>query len=96
MPEVCLLGDVCTGHGGFPSRANVQGDDYLTVNGRPVHCVGHAWATHCDSTPSCHSSALAGGSDYLSVNGNQVGRVGDPVACGSSVATGDSYLMVED
>lgn len=96
MPAICLLGDVCTGHGAFPPRANTGSDDYLVVNGRPVHCVGHGWASHCNPTPSCHASTLAGGSAYFFVNGQAVGRIGDPVACGSSVATGDDYFIIED
>ena len=96
MPAITLLGDVCTGHGSWPPRANVEADDYLTVNGRAAHCVGHGWAVHCNPVPSCHASALAGGSGYLSVNGRAVGRIGDPVACGSAVATGDDYLIIED
>lgn len=96
MPDICLLGDECTGHGAFPPRANAGADSYLTVNGRPVHCVGHAWSSHCNPTPSCHGGTLAGGSSYYTVNGAAVGRVGDPVDCGSSVASGDPYFVIHD
>jgi uncharacterized Zn-binding protein involved in type VI secretion len=36
---------------------------------------------------------LASGSSTVYVNGKQIGRVGDPVACGSSVATGSSNVF---
>lgn len=96
MPEVCRLGDICTGHGDWPPRPNVEGDDYLMINGLPVHCEGHRWAVHCNTQPQCHDSVLAAGSSFLEVNGRRVGRVGDPVACGSVVATGDGYLIIDD
>lgn len=96
MPEVCRLGDICTGHGDWPPRPNVEGDDHLMINGLPVHCEGHRWAVHCNTQPQCHDSVLAAGSSFLEVNGRRVGRVGDPVACGSVVATGDGYLIIDD
>lgn len=95
MKPITLKGHSCTGHGGWPPRPSIEGDDYLIVNGRPVHCVGHAWAVHCDPTPSCHGSVLGGGSALMTVNGRAVGRIGDPVACGSNVAEGDDYWRLD-
>lgn len=95
MQPICLLGHKCTGHADWPPRPNVEGDGYLVVNGKPVHCVGHKWATHCNSIPSCHDSILAEGSALMTVNGRAVGRVGDPIACGSTVAEGDSYWILD-
>jgi uncharacterized Zn-binding protein involved in type VI secretion len=87
MPAVVRLGDVCTGHGCFGSRPNVQGSSDTFVNGLPVHRQTDGWASHCCGLP-CHSSVLAAGSAVTYVNGLQLGRVGDPVACGSACATG--------
>lgn len=95
MPDICLLGDTCTGHQGFSPRPNAESDSYMTVNGRAVHCEGHAWEKHCNSG-GCHDGILAAGSAYYTVNGNPVGRVGDPVDCGSKVATGDPYFVIND
>lgn len=92
---ITLLGHNCTGHGAYPPRANSEADDYLLVNGTPVHCVGHGWSVHCDPTPSCHAGSLAGGSALMTVNGRAVGRIGDPVSCGGSVAQGDSYWVLD-
>ncbi|WP_184049032.1 PAAR domain-containing protein [Roseospira visakhapatnamensis] len=36
----------------------------------------------------CHDSILASGSPTVYVNSLQISRIGDPVACGSSVMTG--------
>ena len=93
MPEVARLGDVCTGHGWFPSRANVQGSPNVYVNGIPAHRQGDSWATHCCGK-SWHSSSLAAGSSTVYVNGAQLGYVGAPVSCGSSVASGSPNVYV--
>lgn len=96
MPPVTLMGHTCTGHGCWPARPSVEGDARLTVGGIPVHCQGHAWAAHtCPSIPETHGSVLAAGSPRFTVGGRQIGRIGDPVACGSSVAEGDARFMVE-
>ena len=56
MPGVSRLGDVCTGHGCFPSRPSTGASPNVFVNGIPVHRQGDSWAPHCCVT--CHGSAL--------------------------------------
>jgi uncharacterized Zn-binding protein involved in type VI secretion len=63
------------------------------IDGIPAHCVGDSWAVHCDPKPSCHDGTLSGGSGKVFVGGKALGRVGDPVNCGSSVATGSSKVF---
>lgn len=92
---ICLLGHNCTGHGDFPARPNSEADEYLLVNGKPVHCEGHAWSVHCNLVPVCHGAVLAGGSVLMTVNGRAVGRIGDAVSCGGSVAEGDEYFVLD-
>lgn len=93
MPAVTRLGDVCTGHGAFPSRPSTSASPNVFANGIKVHRKGDSWATHCNPTPSCHDSVLASGSSTVFVNGRDIGRIGDPVACGSSVATGSGNVF---
>ncbi len=88
MPAVSRLDDQCTGHGAFPPRASTSASPDVFVNGIAVHRQGDSWAVHCDPSPSCHGSALAMGSGSVFVNGLPIARVGDPVACGSSIAQG--------
>lgn len=87
MSGVAFKGGKCTGHSCFPPRESTEGADTVTVNDKPVHCVGHQWAFHTcgDNT---HKGALANGSDGVSVEGVAVGRIGDDVTCGSVVAEG--------
>ena len=92
MPAVTRKGDMCTGHGDFPPRNSTSGSPDVFVNGIPAHREGDSWAVHCNSAPSCHAGTLAAGSKTVYVNGRQLGRIGDPVSCGSSVATGSGNV----
>lgn len=93
MAGVTRLGDLGTGHGGFPPRASTSASGDVFVNGVAVHRKGDSWAVHCDSTPSCHDGKLAEGSSTVFVNGLPIGRVGDPIDCGSTVASGSDNVF---
>jgi uncharacterized Zn-binding protein involved in type VI secretion len=93
MPAVARKGDSCTGHDSFPPRASTSGSPNVFINGIPAHRQGDGWATHCNPTPSCHASSLSAGSPTVFVNGKPLGRVSDPVACGSSVASGSPNVF---
>ena len=93
MPGATRLGDNCTGHGGFPPRTNISASSDVFINGKGAHRQGDGWSVHCDPSPSCHSSSLASGSSSVFVNGKQLGRIGDPVACGSSIAAGSGNVF---
>ncbi len=92
MPSVTRLGDSGTGHGTWPPRSNAGAVSTVVVDGKPVHTVGDGWASHCSTVPKhpCHGSSAAGGSGTTYAEGKAVCRVGDPVACGSSMASGSS------
>lgn len=97
MSAVARLGDSCTGHGCWPERVNDEASPDVFVNGIGWHRQGDHWKGHCCTHPECihgcHDSVLAAGSATVYVNGKQAGRVGDPVGCGSSVATGSSSVF---
>lgn len=97
MPAVTRKGDTCTGHDCFPSRASTSGSDNVFVNGISAHREGDGWEVHTCTHPKIphgsHGSVLASGSSSVYVNGKQLGRIGDPVACGSSVASGSSNVF---
>jgi len=94
MPAVTRLGDDCTGHGCWPPRPATGASPNVFCNGIAVHRQSDAWAAHtCPDIPETHASVLASGSPTVFVNGLQMGRIGDPVACGSSVATGSDNVF---
>ena len=95
MPAVHRHTDICTGHGCFPARPNAEASPDVFVNGRGWHCVGHGWQPHgCPVCPP-HGGALAAGSPTVFVNGRAAGRIGDPVDCGSSAATGSADVFCD-
>lgn len=94
MPAVSRLGDNCTGHGCWPPRPSTGASPNVFVNGLKVHRQGDAWAAHtCPTIPETHASVLAAGSATVFANGKQLARIGDPVACGSSVAQGSANVF---
>ena len=94
MPAVARLGDRCTGHGCWPPRPNNTASPNVYANGIPVHREADGWAAHtCPDIPETHASVLAAGSPTVYANGRQVGRIGDPVACGSLIATGSGNVF---
>ena len=92
MPPVCRLGDSGTEHGCWPPRVNDAGSGNVFTNGLPTHRLGDHWVVHCCG-PACHDSALAVGSGTVKVNGLDCARIGDPIACGSSVASGSGNVF---
>lgn len=94
MPAIVRLGDYCTGHGCFPSRPTVQASPNVFSNGIPVHRQTDALAVHC--CKKCHAGNTAQGSPNVFVNNLQVARIGDPVNCGSRLATGSPNVFAND
>lgn len=92
MPPVARMGDICSGHAGFPPRPCLQGSPNVLVNGIPAQTVGDAYAVHC-AHHHCHMGVLAVGAPNVLVNGKPLGRVGDFVSCGSVVAVGSVNVI---
>jgi uncharacterized Zn-binding protein involved in type VI secretion len=81
------LFDLCTGHGCWPPRPNVQGSENVFVNSRPHHRLDDAWMVHCCPTGGCHPSTTCSGSTTVFVNSLPAARVGDVVCCTSFIMT---------
>lgn len=92
MPGVARLEDKCTGHGCWPPRPNNEASSNVFVNGIGAHREGDSYEVHC-CDGNCHDSVLASGSSSVYVNGKQLGRIGDLVACGSTVAEGSGSVF---
>ena len=88
------LADICDGHRRISPRANDQGSPDVFINGRPAHRQSDSWPVH--RRPRIHKSFLASGSPTVYTNNLQQGRIGDPVACGSKVATGSTDVFIGD
>jgi uncharacterized Zn-binding protein involved in type VI secretion len=93
MPPAARLSDLCTGHGCWNSRPNIQASTDVIFNNKGAHRQGDAWAVHCCNS-SCHNAVLAQGSPTVITNGKQQGRVNDPVSCGSRILLGSNNILV--
>ncbi len=93
MAAVTRLGDVCTGHSCYPARASTGGSPTVYVNGIAAHREGDGWSQHACPDTSPHGGALASGSATVFANGQELGRIGDPVDCGSGVASGSGDVF---
>ena len=92
MTAATRLGDICTGHGCFPPRANDEASDNVFINGIGAHRKGDHWVTHC-CTIICHDGVAAEGSSTVFINGKAAVRIGDMISCGSASAEGSSSVF---
>jgi uncharacterized Zn-binding protein involved in type VI secretion len=94
MPGVVRLGDVCSGHGCWPSRPNDEASSNVIVNNKGTHRLGDHWITHC--CESCHDGVASSSSLTVFVNSRGVCRIGDSVSCGSTMIQGSSNVFAGD
>ena len=88
------LGDIGSGHGCFPPSAAVSGSGDVIINNKPAVRQSDAYAAHSCSRCSPHGRALAAGSSTVFFNNLQAGRVGDPIDCGGSDASGSPNVFI--
>lgn len=93
MPAVTRKGDLDTGHDACPPHPSIQGSSDVFVNKKAAHRQGDEWGVHGCPVHAPHGAILSSGSGTVFVNGKALGRIGDPVSCGSSVATGSGDVF---
>lgn len=86
--------DICSGHDGYPPRNNTGGSADIMINGYGAHRQDDSWEIHCLGI-NCHAATLISGSPTVLANGKQIGRIGDPLSCGSTIATGSSDVILD-
>lgn len=87
-------GSTETGHSDWPGRTTAEGSGNVFINGKKAHRQTDGWGTHCNSLGQCHAGTTAAGSSTVFINGLQAARVGDPISCGGTIATGSSNVMI--
>ena len=93
MSMIAIQGSVCSGHGDFPPREDVDGEPLLKINGVPVMVDGCAFAEHSDGT-GVHAGTAVTTRAWVTINGKGVICMDDPVSCGSTVASGDPLVEI--
>lgn len=91
MPAVVRLGDLCSGHSGYPPRASIEASTNVYVNNKGVVRVGDKFAIHCSG--DCHDGTQQTGSAFVFVNGKAMARVNDTIDCGSTDAQGSDNVF---
>lgn len=94
MPAIAKKGSATSGHGGFHPTVTVTGCGWFTVNGIEINTTGDVIAPHDKPKTPPHSSVVIGGS-YMTVGGKQVARVGDGIACGDTLVSGDGFFETD-
>jgi len=85
-----------TGHGSFPSRPTSGGSGNVLINSCGAHRLGDAYIPHGSPSPSApHGGVAAAGSPDVLTNSLPQCRIGDPVSCGSAMATGSGNVIVD-
>jgi uncharacterized Zn-binding protein involved in type VI secretion len=90
---VVRLGDLCSGHNGFPPRGNDQASPDTFCNNIPVHRLGDHWPEHKHKGKG-HQGQMAVGSPNVFVNNRPKARIGDAVSCGSFAAQGSTDTFI--
>lgn len=82
MPDASCIGQMTTGHEGYPPKDYITGDGGVLINGQPISVIGSNATPHFKPKFPPHPIVAAGGSGTVLVNGVPVHRKGDPTACG--------------
>lgn len=93
MSAIAVEGSMCTGHGKFPPRPVAETVPWFRVNGLPVVVDGALFEKHTDGK-EVHTGTAISTRPWFRIGGRGVVCVGDPVSCGSQVATGDSSMQI--
>ncbi len=62
--------------------------------GKGAGRVGDSYAPHGCIVHPAHTAHIASGSSTVLINGLQAARVGDPIDCGGSVASGSPDVII--
>ncbi|WP_370554244.1 PAAR domain-containing protein [Edwardsiella tarda] len=95
MAAIATENSVCSGHDGFSPRPAVSGVSQFKVAGVPVLVDGSPFAMHDKPNNPPHGGVAIGSRTQFKVAGKSIALVGDPVSCGSVIATGDGKFNVK-
>lgn len=98
---VACIGDMTSGHDGYPGTPIISGSDTLICNGKGVACTGDKCADHNKSHGHNHTPIITGGSSFFTIDGKPVAMVGSEVAgnCNSSanvIISGSDTLVINE
>jgi len=98
MPAVTRVGDLSTGHEGYPpSAVTTPNNSTVYANGILVAVKGGSFATHTKPKSPTHFEGaerlITGGSETVFVENEKVTRIGDDIADGDASAQGSPNVF---
>lgn len=98
MPAVTRVGDLSTGHEGYPpSAVTIPNNSTVYANGILVAVQGGSFATHVKPKSPPHiegvDRVITGGSSITFVEGKPITRIGDDIADGDASAQGSPTVF---
>lgn len=94
------IGDMTSGHDGYPGTPIVTGSATMICDGKGVACIGDKCADHDKSHGHNHTPVITGGSSFVKVDSIPLAMVGSEVAgnCSSAnkVVSGSSTLIIRE
>jgi uncharacterized Zn-binding protein involved in type VI secretion len=85
---------VDSGHDGFSPGVVVTGEPLFTVNGTPLSKTSDISVMHTKPDNPPHVGVNVG-SALLTVNGVAMALVGDPMACGAVIVSGQDLFTID-
>ncbi len=90
MAQGALVGDMGSGHDGYPATAIISGSSTVKIDGKAVARQGDALAPHDKPKHPSHPRVIKEGSSTVNIEGLPAARVGDGVSCGGVIVGGSS------
>lgn len=95
MSGASKLGDMASGHEGWPPHPITSGSANVNVNGTPAAKVGDTLAIHGAPPPfPPHPGAIMAGSSTVNINGSPAARIGDDISCGGVIIQGSANVVI--
>ena len=93
--KLVLVGDIGTGHDGFPPTPVTAGSPTVLIDGKPVARQGDPLAPHTRPKRSAHPRTIAEGSSSIFIDGRPAALTGGTVSCGGVVIGSASVVAGE-
>ncbi|MEZ9178001.1 type VI secretion system PAAR protein [Vibrio kanaloae] len=90
MAKGALVGDIGSGHDGFPPTPIIAGSSTVKIDGRAVARQGDPLEPHDKPKHPKHPRAIKDGSKTVMIDGKPAARVGDAISCGGAIIGGSS------
>jgi uncharacterized Zn-binding protein involved in type VI secretion len=90
MGNGIVVGDIGSGHDGYPPTPVTSGSGTVKIDGKAVARLGDPLAPHDKPKHPMHGRSIAAGSSTVKIDGKPAARVGDSITCGGVLIGGSS------